>query len=357
MTSLEDQVRLTLQDMAVEVRPVPLLERLDRDASAARRRRRILQVAVATAAAGIIAGGTLVSHLLPDPGIVEPARHPARVITLSHASTLAPGRAELLLTLGDGEGAYAVPVGTAEAVRLPPTSWAPGSFSEHLSVDGTRVVRQHDSARDPRLEIVDLRTGRTDRLGGRRGYCPWLSPDNDTVAIWDPAANGRLILLDTQTHETRELPEGLADDAACTAHGWSKDGRLLVVGDRDGSSVVDRTGRQIRVLPGLMAVNGSQSWSADSRLLLLYEAASGGYLVHDRVDGAEQALDRPTAALRPLGWAGTRVVWLVGEAGAQSLVTTDREGGDRRLWTTLDVGDASVDSVMWSSDLGGTPRE
>lgn len=359
MTALEDQLRSTLRDLAQESRAVPLLARLERDARTAHRRRRLVPVAVAAVTAGVVAAGALVAHLLPDPSIVQPSRAPARMITLSEAETLSPGRAEMLLTLAARDGArasYVVPVGGSTAIRLQMTPWVPATWAQHVSYDGTRVVRQNDSAGDPRLEIVDLRTGSTDSLDEQRGYCPWLAPGNDTVAFWELVRDD-MTLLDARTYGKRAFRDGLAQDAACTSHGWSVDGDLLVVGDRDGSSVLDRRGRQVHMLPGRVTVNGSQSWSADSRLLLLYEAATGRYLVHDVTDGSESELNLPAAALRPLGWAGSRIVWLVGEAGTQSLVTTHRDGGDRRLWTTLDVGDVLVDTVTWSRDLGGTPRD
>lgn len=61
----------------------------------------------------------------------------------------------------------------------------------------------------------------------------------------------------------------------------------------------------------------------------------------------------PRGALQPLGWAGERVVWLVGEAGSQMLVTTDQQGAGAEVWCRLDVGGVPVESVTWSHALSG----
>ncbi len=61
----------------------------------------------------------------------------------------------------------------------------------------------------------------------------------------------------------------------------------------------------------------------------------------------------PPGAVRALGWSGGQVVWLVGEAGSQLLVLADPQARELRTWVELDVGDAPVADVAWSSALSG----
>jgi hypothetical protein len=85
----------------------------------------------------------------------------------------------------------------------------------------------------------------------------------------------------------------------------------------------------------------------------MYHQPSGRFVVA-RVDGEpESVLAAPRSGGRPLGWAGTRIVWLVGPPGNQRLVTTDRTGADLQPWTRLEIGDRSVASVQWSRALTG----
>jgi hypothetical protein len=120
---------------------------------------------------------------------------------------------------------------------------------------------------------------------------------------------------------------------------------------------MDDRGRTVVRLPGRVAVNSGMSWAPDGRSILLYDRAGGRYVVRDVTSGVESDLQRPPDAVRPMGWAGSRVVWLVGPPGDQRLVSTDRSGADPQPWMRLDIGDRPVESVQWSRDLGGTARD
>ncbi len=68
---------------------------------------------------------------------------------------------------------------------------------------------EYDEASTPRLEVMDLDTGSRQDLGGKVGYCPRLSPDNGTVAVWEPSAESDpLVLLDVATGERRVAETG-----------------------------------------------------------------------------------------------------------------------------------------------------
>ena len=72
------------------------------------------------------------------------------------------------------------------------------------------------------------------------------------------------------------------------------------------------------------------------------------------VDGGDPLVwVAPPGAVRALGWSGGQVVWLVGEPGAQLLVLADPQARELRTWVELDVGDAPVADVAWSSALSG----
>ena len=213
------------------------------------------------------------------------------------------------------------------------------------------MIRQSGEAADPRLEIVTLQTGSINELGGRVGYCPQLSPDNRTIAIGN--TSGRLELLDARSGETL-LRGGLVGEV-CAAVGWSPDGRLLV--NDDGSTVIDAHGRPVTQLRHRLAVNSGMSWSPDGRSILLYSRDTGRYSIRDVANGSESFLQLPPGALRPLGWAGDRVVWLAGRAGDQSLISTDVTGTDPRPWMRVDAGDRPIETVQWSRDLSGRPSD
>ena len=55
-----------------------------------------------------------------------------------------------------------------------------------------------------------------------------------------------------------------------------------------------------------------------------------------------------------MGWTGSRVVWLSGPPGAQSLLACDLDARDCRTWMRFDVGDVAVEGVTWSAAYAGT---
>jgi hypothetical protein len=98
------------------------------------------------------------------------------------------------------------------------------------------------------------------------------------------------------------------------------------------------------------------SWSPDGRLLLLYDAGRRQFVARDMEGRADSVLRRPRDAVMPLGWAGSRIVWLAGQVGEQQLITTDGTGGDPSPWIRLETNGLPIESVTWSSDLAGTAR-
>lgn len=363
MNPVEERVRRALSDLADQVRPTDILVRLDwMDVRPARVA--VRQWATAFAAvvlATVVAVGALVQLRTEDPTIVEPVDRPPKVIRLVDDATPAPGRVHLAVTLGpadwDGEAVtYVKGADGGPATRVPSSTAVPRPESRHLSADGTRLIFS-DIGR-PRLEILDLRTGSRDQLGGREGNCPQLSPDHRMIASWSPV-DGGLRLLDTRSRAERPGPSDRVLEARVVTHcggtglGWSPDGQLLAVPAAKGSFVADGRGTVRHRLPRRYAVNNSQSWSPDGRALLLYDEGRTRFVVHDLETGRESSLGVPREERRPLGWAGSRVVWLVGQPGDQRLITTDQRGEDQRTWTRFEVGNRVVDSVSWSRDLAG----
>lgn len=367
MRHLEDQVRDVLREMADEATPVHLLGRLD--STRHRRRPPLRRRTIAAVAATVLAALVTASLLLlrsDRPSIVEPVEHPPKVVRLSDASSTAPGRSVLAVRLNGGQlvppAAYLLPVNRTAAVLLSlsrsvPFAWEDGFVaSERLSADGTRLVRRSNkhNNHDDRLEVVNLVTGRSDFLGGFQGYCPELSPDNRTVAVYTSQGHD-VSLVDVRTRSSTVLHRfdyAYADDVCGV--GWSPDGTRLALRDATGTIVLDRTGHVVRRIPGV-PTNGSMSWSPDGRSLLVYEPRAGRFVTVPLAGGPSTTLRTPADALKPLGWAGSRIVWLAGQPGDQSLVSSDQHGGDARTWTRLDVGDRGVEDVSWSKALGGGP--
>ncbi|HEX7189528.1 MAG TPA: hypothetical protein VF423_15010 [Actinomycetes bacterium] len=364
MTALEDQVRATLHDMAEEAQPVALLPRLDEQPQVDVRQRRLVLSGIAAAAAVVLAVSSLLVLRLDRPSIVEPVDHPPKVFRLSGVTAPDPGRADLAVTVAGSHGpdaTFLLPSTGGAAIRLTMSERVPESFSRHLSTDGTRLIRQHNSTLSFRVEVVDLRTGAANQLGDERGYCPQLSPDNRTVAMYD--LDDKLALVDVRSGDVRPgprdpfppSPDGIS--GYCAGIGWSPDSGSIVVPVAKGSVVADVRGRMLHRLPDRRAVNNSMSWSPDGRLILLYDPGAVRFVVHDLESGSESVLEPPGDALRPLGWAGSRVVWLAGRPGDQRLVTTDQRGADPRTWTNLAVGSRVVETVTWSQTLAGTARD
>ena len=365
MSILEDRLRDTMTEMADEVRPVPMLPRLQHTQTGRHAQRRIYRVAaIAAAIIAALVAGSLILLRAGDPRIIEPVDRPPKVFRLGAGATAAPGTAQLAVSLApntDGEAdTYVVGPGGGPATLVPNSRRLPRSYARHLTADGTRLILQNDDAANPRLEIVNLRTGSRDRLGGTLGYCPQLSPDHRTVVSWRPADH-TLSLLDTRSLSVRRGPfdptlDGPDPGAACTGIAWSPDGRRLAVPMARGSFVGDLRGQVLHRMLDRYAVNGSMSWSPDGRALLLYDKKRGRFVVHDVATGRESSLGTPRERSTPIGWAGSRVVWLAGRPGHQRLVTTDQSGQERQTWTRFEVGNRVVDSISWSRRLAGTAR-
>jgi Tol biopolymer transport system component len=249
--------------------------------------------------------------------------------------------------------------GRDEAIRVPITHAATTTYGLHLSHDGTRLIVAYDEGSKPRLGILDLVTGSRQDLGGKVGYCPRLSPDNRTVAVWQPGADSDpLVLVDVVTGEGRVAKQAehpaTAYSRGCNEVAWSPDGRLLAMPDGDGTLVTGRDGQTVTRFPKRYAVNGEQSWSPDGTRILLYDQGAGRYVIRDVSTGAETTLGDNRIMTVPVGWAGSRVVWLAGTPGDQRLVTTGVDGADARLWIRFDVGARAVETVSWSQALAGS---
>jgi Tol biopolymer transport system component len=298
----------------------------------------------------------------PGPHVIHPVVHPPKVIRLAGAATSAPGRAVMEVTFAPlrerGPDTYVLVPGHDEATRVPASQHGPKAFSQHLSHDGTRLMVQMDTAGAPTLEILDLRTGRRDHLTGVVGYCPRLSPDHRTVAVWAPSDEpDSLVLVDVATRTVHEVPRAARPQTSsvggCTSVGWSPDGTQLAMPAGEGSRVIDTQRHLVAALPSRSLVNGAQSWSPDGRRILLYVRSEGRFVVHTLATGEDTSLGEVRLAMAPLGWVGSRVVWLAGSPGHQRLVTTDVHGSDEQLWTRFDVGGRTVQSVSWSGELAG----
>ena len=361
MTSLEDRLRDTLQEMADEAVAVPMLQRLEDDPGRPDTARRLVAVVAAAAAAAVLAATSYLVLRSDEPSFLEPVERPPKVFRLSGETVTVPGRAQIAVFtphLVEGQGTIHVHAATGGPdVTLATSDWVPSVFSQELSQDGTRIVRQHNYSGDPRLEVVNLASGAASKLGGYRGFCPRLSPDNRIVATFGFDAGG-LVFIDGRTGRLLPTSPREVDPAAeCPGIGWSPDGRLLVVGGRKESLVLDAGGRTVDRIPDRSAVNGSMSWSPDGESILMYHWKAGKNVIRDVADGSDRVLEPPAEAVRPQGWAGSRVVWLVGQPGDQRLVTTDQAGADPRPWMRMEIGDVPVESVQWSRELSGRSTE
>jgi dipeptidyl aminopeptidase/acylaminoacyl peptidase len=362
MNDVEERTRTAMTVLADQVVPVDLLARLDRSAAVAPRAARARRWLMVAAAAVVVVVVLLSARgLLPGlrPDVIVPAVHPPKVVRLGDGSSASPGRALMEVTLAPSSGheaaTFLVVAGSDEASRVPMPA-ATMSFRSHLSHDGTRLMLQYDDASTTRLEIMDLRTGSRQDPGGKDSYCPRLSPDNRTVAVWESSVEpDPLVLLDVATAERRVARQAHHPaPPSCNDVAWSPDGSLLAMPDGDGTLVTGRGGQAIARFPNRYAVNGSQSWSPDGSRILLYDQGVGRYVARTLVNGEETLLGDNRIMTVPVGWAGSRIVWLAGTPGHQRLVTTDGEGRGERLWTRFDVGDQAIDTVSWSSALAGT---
>jgi dipeptidyl aminopeptidase/acylaminoacyl peptidase len=200
----------------------------------------------------------------------------------------------------------------------PATQGDPGPML--LSPDGLSVALGEHTTRDPRLGVVDLRTGVvTDhRLPGARSVIPlaW-SPTEDQVAYLanDKPTNpysgsgleGALFVLDLRSGDSRPVP-GVGQTRAAA---FSPDGRLLAVQQQSGLVVVDLSTGTSHTPPRAGVLAGPAAWSPDGSLLAL--AGSPGLIFVDPAaaaraePAAELALDEPDRQ-QLLGWTGQREV-------------------------------------------------
>ena len=362
MSDIEDRVVRLLHNMAEESRPVTLtpLPHLD-----AVRRRRVTSALVAVAVAAVVAvavAGSLSLVGVRRSATLEPAEQPPPTFLLSSTSSTRPGVARMAVTLSDAQGhtqpaaAYVVPRRGDAAIKVPPPSAGSYLPEQVLSADG-RLVLRFDSeigGVSPRLVLTNLLSGHDRQLGQAGGYAA-LSPDNHTLAIRD---NVNLTLLDVDSGATRTLRH-LGDSARVYGSvvgaevGWSPDGRLLAVQDGNDILVIDRSGRVHARMADQSLVNGNLSWSPQGMFLLTYDRARSVFLVTAVEGGHHHALRSPPGALRALGWTGNRVVWLAGQPGAQSLLTTDDHGNAAKTWMRFAVGTRPVAGVTWSRALTG----
>lgn len=359
MSTFEDRLQVALRDLADDVGTEPALRWV---APATRTRpgaRAALSVA-AVAVALLMATVAAVVLRQDRSGSLEPVQQPPRVVRLSELQTARPGHVVLAVTLATskheaGTPTYLLQDGASTAVALTPSTAVPSTWSQSLSPDGTQFVRQSDQAHEPGIELLDLRTGRTDDLGGATGACPSVSPDSATLAL---LTSQELRLLDLRTRSSSAPLRGLDPDSGenCSGGlGWSPDGGRLAVRQGTGTVVIERSGRVVRRAVGTLT-NGSMSWSPDGDRLLVYQRDAGRFVVLDVGSGASSVLRTPRSAVEPLGWAGSRIVWIAGAAGHQRLVTTDAEGADAHLWLRFDVGPVPIESVQWSQELSGAAR-
>jgi hypothetical protein len=367
-TDVEDQVRAALHEIADDARPAPLMQRLEERSGAGHPRPSATIAVAASIVALVVAAASLLVLRSDDPPVVEPAVHPPKVLRLSGPESTRPGRGAMVVVLTDVGTAstvftdrkptYVLPVAGGTPVLLAESDVDP-TRTGHLSADGTRLIREvtregtPTSAQQRWFEIVDLRTGRIQRVTNDAGAasCPALSPDNRSIAA---DVEGGVVLLDAQGNATRTIKH-VAN--FCGGLAWTPDSNRLVVRQPNGSLIVDRRGRPLSHTHGRYVVNGSMSWSPDGRRLLLYDETSGRFVSRDVTSGSEDVLRRPAGATKPLGWAGSRIVWQAGGVGGQRLVVTDDRGGGAQLWTRLETNGMPVKSITWSAALQGTASD
>jgi hypothetical protein len=365
----EARLQLALQDLADEVQPVPWLGQPRAPARRPGRGRRNLLIAAAAVVA-LVVGLASISWLRSDgPRLVEPVQRPPKVFRLTDRASDSPGPAMMAVILTDrssgDQPTYLLPAGGGPVTTLPPSPQIYGALSQRLSLDGRLLVRQDFGSVGRANVVIDLASGRVRPIDDPV-YFLALSPDGSTAAEY---ARDSVVLADLRsgTHQTLRrlavpvtpVPVGSGAPGAVGvvgSLGWSPDGSLLAMKDGPDTLVLDRGGRLHARFPHTSMVNGSQSWRPDSRSLLVYDGQGPTFSVR-HVDGTTPTvLGAPPGADRPLGWAGSRVVWLTGAAGNQRLVVADEAAEHPETWMRLDVGTASVLSVTWSSALAGTGR-
>jgi hypothetical protein len=363
--AIEDRLREALAREAERVEAAPMLHRLDAGRESSRSVVRFASLATAAAVLLAVAVAAVLVLRWDRPTVVDPVDRPPKVFHLAAAESLRAGTGDLLVVLPtkDGEGARATvwSATTGRTVELPESRGLPwgAAWSQQLSRDGTHLVRQrwYDNV----LEVVDLRAGTVDDLGGITGYCPALSPDSTTVAFVRPSgrdavlhdlASGLERVVGTTAHSV------VTDESDCTddTFAWAPGGDRIALLSVHDTTVLATNGRAERTIRQAHVTNGSMSWSPDGRRLLLYRRLPGTFVAMTLEDGSVERLVAPPDAVRPVGWSGGRVVWLVGPVGQQRLVLAAPDGADREPWMRLEVGGSPVRTVSWSTRLAGTSR-
>jgi hypothetical protein len=362
----EERLQVALHDLADDVHPARLLDRTLEPWPRPQQVRRTLLVATAAVVA-LVVGIAAISWLRSDgPRLVEPVQRPPTVFRIPDRASDSPGPAMMAIVLTGGDPpAYLVPAGGGPVVAMPPSPQIYGALSQRLSVDGRLLVRQNFGAVGRPNVVIDLASGRVQPIDDPV-YFLALSPDGLTAAEY---ARDAVVLADLRSGTDRTLRR-LAVPVAPTpvgngfpgamgmvgSIGWSPDGSMLALKDGSDTLVVDHGGNLRARFPRTNMVNGSQSWTPDSRSLLVYDGHGPTFSVRHLDGKAPTILRAPADAVRPLGWSGSRVVWLTGAAGAQRLVLADESAEHTKTWMRFDVGAKPVEGVTWSTDLTGTVR-
>ena len=322
-------------------------------------------VATAAVAALVVGIATAVWLRADRPHLVEPVQHPPKVFRLSGLISDAPGRATMAVVLTDAAHSeapptYLVPAAGGPVVALPSSEQA--ASGQRLSSDGRVVIRQN-GVLGPAFVLVDLASGRARAVDDDALHLA-LSPDGgtaaeytgDAVELVDLGSGARRVLRRLTNPPGATVLGAIASDALTETGslGWSPDGSLLAVRDGPDTLVLDRQGNLRARLPYTSMVNASQSWTPDSRSVLVYDKKGSTFSVRHLDGTVPTVLRAPPAAIRPLGWAGSKVVWLAGAAGEQRLVLADEESQHTETWMRFDVGAVPVEGVTWSTDLTGT---
>ena len=198
---------------------------------------------------------------------------------------------------------------------------------------------------------------------GRRSTFLALSPDGETAAEYTSrdVSSRRMATRGPPGHPTAFAPacaprhrHGSSGSPARSGDRMVAAGYLLAVQDGPDTSCSTSAAS---CAPGCAGPDGQRlavlvagrprSWSTKRPA-----AASRSASRRDRAD----VLRAPADAVRPLGWAGSRVVWLTGAAGAQRLVLADESAEHTRDLDALRRRRRRVESVTWSTDLTGTVR-
>ena len=355
MTEMRDQVRERFHEMAEEIPRTPMLPRLDRQAQVVRWRRRV--VVAAAAAVVVLAAAAGAVWLARDPGVTEPmpVQHPPKLLRIADVETRRPGTAMLAVTTGGpmtiqnlkDAPAYVLPAAERQAVTVPGgPALAPGK--QRLSADGTLLLRGN-AGFERITELVDLRTGTTRKYHTGDGLVEELSPDNQRIASYD--ARGVLITrLATGRITTFPAAGGVRERGGL---GWSPDSTRLALHEPGGTRIVEADGTTLERIPDFSLTNGSMSWSPSGRYLLGYDEKLGIFVVASADGEGRTTLAKPNPIARLMGWAGPRPVWLVGQPGAQRLITTDQRGRHPATWMRFQAGLPAVQTVTWSQALSG----